>query len=84
MNVGHPVQVDLLVIVRDKAYPPILGHLDGPFGQARAAILRLPVHRDEPLRREARLHDGFAAVAFADRQGVVLDANQQSLLIQIV
>ena len=38
---------------------------------------------DEPLRGEARLDDGFAAVAVAHVVGVVLDAGQEPLLFEV-
>ena len=54
---------------------------DGFLGHERA-VLTL-VDRDEPLRGEARLDHGFAAVAVADVVDVVLDARQEALLFEV-
>ena len=45
---------------------------------------RLLVDGDKPLRGEARLDDGFAAVAMADVVGVVLDRGEEPLLFQVL
>jgi hypothetical protein len=49
--------------------------IDGLLGQR--------LNLDEPLRGEARLDHGLAAVAVADVVGVVLDGGQQPLLFEI-
>ena len=59
VNVAHPLEVGLGVILGDELDLALLDDFDGAVGQ------RLNLH--EPLGREPRLHDGLAAVALAQR-----------------
>ena len=49
--------------------------LDGFFGERFGA--------DEPLRGDERLDDGFAAVAFAEVEGVVLDLLEEAAAFEV-
>ncbi len=75
INIIHPVQINLPVVVRD----------DGDF----AALHRLYcavsewLDFDEPLLGEPRLNHGPAAVALAQGERVIFFADQKSLLLQI-
>ena len=69
-DVVHPVQINLLVVLRDNRISPF-STAQSPVGQ------RLDL--DEPLRRKPRLHHGSAAVAVAERDGVILLADQKAL-----
>jgi hypothetical protein len=71
VDVVHPVEIDLFVIFGREANGLVavgIG-LDGGDG-----FLGKRLNLDEPLCGEARLDDGFAAVAVANVVGVVLDA----------
>ena len=80
VDVLHPVEVGLLVLLRREAdgFVALRVGLDGGDG-----FLGQRLNLDEPLRREARLNDGLAAVAVADVVGVVLDAGQQALFFEV-
>ena len=89
VDVGHPLEVDLLVVLGREADGLVavgiwLDGGDGELGHGCAAVVRLFVDGDEPLRGEARLDDGFAAVAMADVVGVVLDRGEEPLLFEVV
>src|ERR1019366_4684664 len=56
VNVAHPLEVSLGVILRHELDVAVLHHRDGAVGQ------RLDL--DEPLRRKPWLDDGLAAIAF--------------------
>ncbi len=73
VDVLHPVEVGLLVLLGGELNGlfAIRVRLDGGDG-----FLGERLDLDEPLRGEARLDDGFAAVAVADVVGVVLDCAQ--------
>ena len=80
VDVLHPVEVGLLVLLR--------GEVDGLFAvRARLdggdGFLGERLDLDEPLRGEARLDDGFAAVAVAYVVDVVLDASQKTLGFEV-
>src|SRR5580658_9632257 len=68
VDVGYPLDVDLLVVLGREADGLVAGGVgfdggDGPLGHRCSAGVRLFVDGDEPLRGEARLDHGFAAVA---------------------
>src|SRR5208337_1646823 len=66
VNVLHPLEVGFLVHLRREADVFLA---DGCFG-----FVCQRLNLDEPLRREARLDNRFAAVAMADVVDVVFDA----------
>src|SRR4051812_44096737 len=75
VDVGHPIQVDGLVILGRET--------DVPLSHGTNRLIRQRLNLDEPLRREARLHNSFATVALADRDYVVFDAHEKSLRLKI-
>ena len=77
VDVLHPVEVGLLVLsgVNWMCCRSSLDGGDGFVGQG--------LNFDEPLRGEARLDHGLAAVAVADVVDVVLDAGQEALLFEV-
>ncbi len=75
VNVAHPLEVRLGVVLRDELHLALLHHLDRPIGQ------RLDLH--EPLRRKPRLDDRLAPVTLAQRHNVVLRADQIAALLQV-
>ena len=80
VNVLHPLQVHLFVLLGNDANGLVavcvgLHGCDGLVGER--------LNLDEPLRREARLHNRLAAVAVAHVVGVVLYACQQSLRFEV-
>ncbi len=75
VNVAHPLEVGLGVILRHELDVAVLDHFDGAVGQ------RLNLH--EPLRRKPRLDDGLAAIAFSQRDNVVLRADQKAASFKI-
>ncbi len=76
MDVVHPVQINLPVVVGDDRDLATLDRRNGAVGQ------RLDL--DKPLRGKPRLYSGSAAVALAERDGVVLFAHQKVAGAQIV
>ena len=75
VDVVHPVQINLLVVFRNNRDLAVLDHLNRPIGQ------RLDL--DEPLCRKPRFYNGSATIALADRDGVVLLADQKVLRAQV-
>ncbi len=75
-DVLEPVEVDLLPAVRDEADTPRAGRLDRRLGEG--------LHPHEPLGRDGRLDDGFAAVAGPHRVGVGLDLLEEPALLQLL
>src|SRR5208337_1501473 len=73
VDIVHPVQINLAVVVRDDGNLAALDSLLGAIGQ------RLDL--DEPLLRQPRLDDGSTAVALADGERVVFLTDQKSLLL---
>ena len=76
VDVTHPVQVNLPVILRRKTNVSLLHHFDGALRQRR--------NLDEPLRREPRLDNRARAIALAERNRVILCAHQKTLLREIL
>src|ERR1039458_4223980 len=76
VNVAHPLEISLGVILRHELDVAVLHHRDGAIGQ------RLDL--DEPLRRKPWLDDGLAAIAFAQRDNVVLRADQKAALLKVL
>src|ERR1019366_5836485 len=68
VNVAHPLEISLGVILGNELDLPVFDRFDGAIGE------RLNLH--EPLRREPRLDDGLAAIALAQRDNVILRADQ--------
>jgi hypothetical protein len=75
MDVVHPVEVDFLVVIRDKDRPFFFHSPDGRFGE------RLDL--DEPLARDQRLNDGVASLTAADVVGIAFALHQPSLSLQV-
>ncbi len=75
VNVAHPLEIRFGVVLGDKLDLALLDGCDGAVGQ------RLDL--DEPLRRQARLDDGLAAVALAERHNVIFRADQEAACLQI-
>src|ERR1035438_9111281 len=81
VDVLHPVEIGLLVFLGgevDRLFS-IRSRLDGGDGYIGEGL-----NLDEPLRGEARLYDGFAAVAVAYVADVILDAREELPLFQIL
>src|SRR6266480_3596645 len=76
VDVVHPVQINLLVILRDNGYLAVLDHL--------RCALRKWRNFDKPLGGKPWLDDGSAAIAFTERNRVVLFTGQESLRAQIL
>ena len=76
VNVAHPLEVGFGVVLGNELDVAVLDHFD------RAIRQRLNLH--EPLRRQARLDDGLAAAAFAQRHNVILRADQEAAALQIL
>ena len=74
LDVPHPAEVVVRPLLGDQADLSRFDGLDRRLGE------RLDLH--EPLRRQIGLHHRLAAVAFAERHGVVLDLGQESALLQ--
>src|SRR5579883_331522 len=75
-NVLHPVEVDAGKALQNKANASIPHRLDRRFGQ------RLDLH--EPLLGDHGLDNIVAPTAVADTVNVVLDADEQSLLLELL
>ena len=71
VDLVHPVEINLPVIIRDDANAPVFHRANGG--------LRQRLHLHEPLRGEQRLDDRLAALAGSDAQRVVFDLFQQTL-----
>src|SRR5205807_3252954 len=66
VNIVHPVQINLAVVVGDDGDLAALDRLD--------RLLRQRLDLDEPLLRKPRLDHGAAAVALAEGESVVFFA----------
>ncbi len=75
VNVAHPLEVRLGVHLGHELDLALLDGFDGAVGQ------RLNLH--EPLRRQARLGDGLAAIALAQRHHVILRAHQEAASLEV-
>src|ERR1019366_3481169 len=75
VNVAHPLEIRLGVILRDELDFAVFNGFDGSVGE------RLNLH--EPLRREPRLDDGLAAIALAQRDDVILRADQEAAFFEV-
>ena len=75
MDVVHPVQINLPVILWRETDVAFLHDFDSALGQRR--------NLDEPLRREPGLDNRAGAIALADRDGVILRAHQKALRREI-
>ncbi len=71
MDVAHPLEISFGVLRGRELDVALLDSGDGLVGQ------RLNLHK--PLCRQARLYNGFAAVALAHRIGVLADGSEQPL-----
>ena len=76
VDVIHPVQVHLPVIVRNNGDLAAFHCGDG--------LLRQRLDLDKPLRRKSRLNDRPRAVALAERNRVVFRAHEESLLGEVL
>src|ERR1700691_645252 len=88
VDVGHPFQVNLLVVLRRKAEGLAairirLHGSDREAGDGWATLLCRLVDSYEPLRGEARLDHGLAARAVADGVEVIARGAQQALDFQV-
>ena len=75
VDVPHPLEVGLAILVRTDLDVALLDGRDGLVGE------RLDLHK--PLRRQARFDDVLRAVALADLVDVFLDRDQRALGFQI-
>src|SRR5437879_12383737 len=73
-DVPHPAEVVVRPLLRDQA------DLSGFDGLDRRLGERPDLY--EPLRGQVRLHHRLAAVAFAERHGMVFDPGQTAALLQ--
>ena len=72
VDVVHPVQVNRLIVLRDDRDLAVFNHL--------SRTIRQRLDLDEPLRGKPRLDHRPAAIAFPDRNGVILFPNQETLV----
>ena len=75
VDVVHPVQINLFVILGHYGDLAVFHHVSSP--------VRERLDPDEPLSRKSRLHHRSTAVTLAQRDGVVLLPGQKSLRLQI-
>ena len=68
VNVAHPFEISLLILLRRKADDARLHRLN--------RFVRQRLNLDEPLRGQPRLHHSFAAVALADGVHIVFYRDQ--------
>ena len=76
LDVLHPIIIDLIHALRNEADVAVLNGIDGRLCEG--------LHFDKPLRGNARLHNGAAAIAGAD---VVLDRlnfNEEACFVEIL
>src|ERR1700681_1766960 len=75
INILHPVQINLAIVLRNDRDLAALDGLDCSVGHG--------LYLDEPLLGKARLNNRTAAVALADRERVIFLADQKSLFLQV-
>ena len=75
MDVPHPLEVGLAILVRTDLDVALLDSGDGLVGE------RLDLH--EPLRRQPRLDNILRAVAPADAVGVFFDGDKEALRLKV-
>ena len=76
VNLVHPIEINLLVVLGSDAHPPLFHHADGR--------LRQGLHLQEPLRGKQRLNHRVTALARAHAEGIVFDFFQQPLIAQVL
>ena len=76
LDVLHPIEIDLLHALRNKAHTSVADAFDCRLCQR--------FHLYKPLLRNARLHHGVAAVATADIVLDRLDTHQEALFFQLL
>ncbi len=80
VDVIHPVEIDLFVILRRESDGLCTAGVRLNRGDS---LVGKRLNLDKPLRGEARLDNGFAAVAVADVVDVVLDSGQETLCFEV-
>src|ERR1022692_2825051 len=75
VNVAHPLEIGLGVILRHELDVAVLDYLDGAVGQR--------LNLDEPLRRKPWFDDGLAAVTLSQRDNIVLRTDQKAASLEI-